>query len=601
MRSRNLVLLLAVLGGIAVLLLLMSDGSNEDRRHTSRRDACGEEQTQPSNSDPDNDTSDGTSGDRTDSGTTDDNDSESKDKPRIVLSGVLRYEDGSPVPAAVLFLSGDRKTQAVTGSDGSFKIASATAKSGNHDLIMKGVGDYDSIAISRFRLKVDVPKTVEVTIAKGLEWSGTVLSEDTREPVSAIVVLNRGGAAMVKGWQGSTCIAICDKSGKFRFTHIPVAQYTAMIRARGYRSQTLQLGESSFESSAEIVLRAASDLRVRLKGMIPAWTKIPLLITVRSAGADGRLDGKYHEAHHKKGEGPWTIPVPPAGRYEVELRAPKHLDFPRMTKSLEVTEEPPAELEFEIDEGARIAGTVSRPDGAAAPSVRLRWGPNDAETTADSEGRFAFPHVPNGSGTIQLWNGVFWVALESLEVPRNGQLDAQLRTHGTSSIRGRCESDRKPPRKSVRLMVRGTHGKLLGSGYANKDGSFEILWLGAGTYAISIEPSDGTPVTREVSVDGHGDRDIGTIELSAFPTVPVVIEKNPADLVVPDRLTVVVLPDGHVGWIHKTKDGKWHLGGVAEGTHSVLIRGDGLESERHSITVRAGQADPIRVRLRAKE
>ncbi len=601
MRSRTLVLLLAALCGISLLLVLMSDDSNNgDRRQGSRLDACGEEEANPPHADAANDKSDESSSKTADQSSEGDSPSKQNES-RIVVSGTLRYEDGSPVPGAVLLLSGDRTTTAVTASDGRFEISSAAAKTGNHDLMMKGVGDYDSIAISRVRLKVDVPKTIEVTITRGLEWSGVVLAEETRKPILAVVVLNRGGAAMAKGWQGSTCIAICNKSGRFRFNHVPASPYTASIRAKGYQSRTMQLGESSFESPAEILLGAASKLQVKLKGIAPAWTKIPLLITIRSTKADGRLDGKFHEAHHRRGEGPWTIPVPPPGRYEVEIRSPKHREFPRLSRSLEVATETPAPMEFEIDEGIRVVGSVSLPDGTAVPSARVRWGPNDAEAKTNENGRFEFPHVPNGSGTMQIWNGVFWVGLGAFEIPRSGQLETRLRTHGTGTIRGRCEVDGKPPSASIRLMLRGPDGKLLGSGFTKRDGTFALQWLSAGRYMVSINPASGGPVMREILVDAHGERVMDTIALAAFPSLPVVIEKNPADLVVPDRISVIVLPDGHLGWIHKTKSGTWTLEGVPEGTHSVLIRGDGIETERHSITVRTGQVEPVRIRLRAQE
>ncbi len=207
--------------------------------------------------------------------------------------------------------------------------------------------------------------------------SGTVYSEETREPVAnATVTVEKVSTSQ-----------ITDGNGKFFFSRVPSGKRKIAIQATGYReyTDTITIVEDT-ENTYEAYLKTAYGT---LSGIITDSEGVLV------AGATIVVGGSYSGVSDTNGY--YEIANIPIGTYSLTVTSSGHAPY---TTSVEIQEGPNSlDIQLTVNTGT-VAGVVTDAStGAVIPGAIVSIGGGYTATT-DSNGYYEISNIPVGTYPI---------------------------------------------------------------------------------------------------------------------------------------------------------------------------------------------------------
>lgn len=177
-------------------------------------------------------------------------------------------------------------------------------------------------------------------------------------------------------------------------------------------------------------------------------------------------------------------------------------------------------VDFRLDAGARLTGTVVWPDGAPAVGASVRtasvggaWGSGGSMRTGE-DGKFAFEGLGSGPRRVGAWcehptDGALWrVTLDSVPVG-----DVTLTLEEGAQLTGIVVDDEGTPIDSGRVTATpvgaGSGAQTVKSRFKRSAGVFTLDGVGPGAWdltATARDHGDSLPVRIEVPLDSDGAR-----------------------------------------------------------------------------------------------
>jgi hypothetical protein len=246
---------------------------------------------------------------------------------------------------------------------------------------------------------------VEIVLQEGANLEGLVVHGDGRPATGATVEL-------ADALGNSVAFARVDGSGSFRWSGLPRGPRSLVaVGANGARTtRTVDAG-----AIREVILEleggtGVSGWVVRTDGSPVAGARVVL---VSATPAGGSLESRTDTL----GRFEWADVTD--GAYHLFASA-DHL-APSRGRTVEVSGEPVAGLEVELEDGITVRGQVvgAKLDDLSSVVIRSRSGARSVVARVDYQGRFVLHHLPYGQ--VVLWaeaEGTGRCALERLDLPR---------------------------------------------------------------------------------------------------------------------------------------------------------------------------------------
>ncbi len=320
------------------------------------------------------------------------------------ISGTVTYTDGTPVVGATVEIAYDDgvvKETVVTAEDGTYnftyaeigkyviKVTDANGKVGSENVSIKRMNVFD----------VYVAGNTDITIKQGYTVSGTVDAE------SATVTITDENGVIIE------TIIVTD--GTFTFNNIPNGAYIVKIETEnGTVVEEVTVFNGNVDELAPVVKEEASIISGLIKdekGNNRVWANVTLYnsdgVAVSSVKADE--DGSY------------IFNKIPCGEYSIvaesnDIRKHKKHDYDRSVVLkgygyVNITEVGEYSVDITVYEEkqqkeASIEGKITAEGSAQISTVTLIDENNNefAVYTTDSNGKYKFTNVPDGSYTISV-------------------------------------------------------------------------------------------------------------------------------------------------------------------------------------------------------
>jgi Carboxypeptidase regulatory-like domain/PDZ domain len=431
------------------------------------------------------------------------------------VTGTVRDVNGSAIAGARVIAHaasaddiGHVELVAVTGANGSYRLDLADGRyqlEAAHDDYMPAS---ESIEL------VGAAKTVDLVLFPGATVRGRVIAGDTGDPVPDATVLAFG----LRGFD----VARSDADGKFALHHLGGGAISVRAYARDYATTDatmLVLGIGQRLDGVELVAERAYTVsgHVAIKGDPKAGLAG---VYVLAAGLDNRLppdrtgaDGRFE-----------IIGVPPGSHRIVAA-----LDALMQDTTVEVIDHDVTDVVIELVARATLSGRVE-PGAIADVTLEIDEDVSSARfdememsrlvrATSDATGRFSLRNVPRGRFAIRALTKDGLAGTLAVTSTTADQTGLVVPLSPRASIAGRVvDTNGKPVttgtvyaylEDSPLYRLRGHYAAIAA------DGTFKLVGLDAGTYALSAP--DGDPQAKlEVVVGTRAERTGVTLTVSAL-------------------------------------------------------------------------------------
>lgn len=441
------------------------------------------------------------------------------------VTGVVRAEDGTPVPGARIAASdvADVRKETVTDAEGYYVLPGVLT--GRRPVTMT----VNAKGYSRARREIRLTKEEE--ISEDFELQGTsfvhgLVTGGNNEPVF-------GARVMVKKFGGSNAAVeqtagtgLTNRQGRFEIADVESSDRLWVVVKKGEyldeRSEefTVVPGES-FEAPT-VILRLGGAIAGTV--VSSGGRAIPgAMVTVRFEGdTDLTMQGNPGSGTNANGE--YRIQGLDAGIVDLVVKAPH---FPESVyEGVEVREGSiNAGVQIQLEQGNSVAGRVTNTQGdpvrGAAVIVRdFTQGVQELRGRTDGSGGFLVEGILSaGSVEIEINSGDYATYVDedvsvgsddlAIVLKELGKLvgvvtDDEGNSITKFTIHPQYQSDRKDPRKDIKPKTFSVDG-----------GEFEFGGVAAGLYTVQVgSPSFAAATLENISVSEGEAVDLGTIQLA---------------------------------------------------------------------------------------
>jgi hypothetical protein len=430
------------------------------------------------------------------------------------------------------------------------------------DLVFRGPNDY-SLSIDTVKLRVNERVEFEAVVQAGFDLGGTVTRfDDGGKIAGASIRLTRDEEGLdarqaAWGWVDT------DANGRFLFRHVPAGAYVLHVVQRG-REASVQRIQLSGDVSLPIAMAAARELVVKFKNLPVEWrgARVNLMLSERAWPALYVDFAEKIDAHDEL-----RVDAPPPGKYRAEL-LPGRSPLPRMgIDEYVVTKDRAEPIVFVLPKGARVEGSVTRPDATPLAKAIISVETGEMSTRTDADGKFMLPFVPTGKNRLLL--GIApgtRLAVADIAVPEHGAVRVDVRLPGTATVRGRFVTEGSDWSRIVQLHRKGEE-QALAICRARGAGHFTIPYLAAGDYELRAQGQDSDWLRRTVFVEEGATLDLGALRPAEYPSIPVRVTV-PQDSEMPGAFAVAFWEKKdkglHHGKIELDRAGNGFLRGLPE-------------------------------------
>ncbi len=405
----------------------------------------------------------------------------------------VRVSQGGPTMVFVMAggaAAGDRGPQAVTGTDGYFRIDDlAPGEKVTVKVTRTGFGKVD-------RPGVELPRdqALEIEMSPASAIRGTVLGPDEQPVPGAEVTLTRdvtqsfGGNTMMMRTQMS---ANADEAGEFVFEDQQPGKATVAAVATGLQEAVRgDLDVVKGEDLVDVVLTLPpgavvvgqvmlADGRPAIGARVGPVSDSPDPILGGGVRVDG--EGRYH----LDGLVPGIVSIQALGE-----------GGDRVVRELEVREGYNT-LDLHFEGGNPVSGWVRGPGGEALSGAYVRLAPlakpwGGPGTTTGRDGRFRFEGVRSGDYSVQ-------ASYEGLATPREATRvtvaegavdDVEIRLEEGAVLEGRVVGLSPKDYAKVRVMAASSSFQGGSSSGVDRDGAFRLEGLGPGRWEVRATVAD---------------------------------------------------------------------------------------------------------------
>lgn len=304
----------------------------------------------------------------------------------------------------------------------------------------RGSARFEDLSPGRWKLGTERGGSDELEVAAGeartITWS---LAENLR--VRGVVRHARGAPApgaeiwlanRRRGWLGGRIVARSGAEGRFELRAIPGTDSLGALAAGASPSKLVDLEAIEVVDGTAQVELVLEEHGARVFGRVVTSGGEPLVGALVAAGRNGNSDAFQMDGRVVEAWNPVTVETDADGFYAIEGLRPgrvrvsvRALGRPRRVETRELPADGAEQVDFVLEEGARVRGTVTGSDGAPVAGARVlaletsfaeawsAWvGPAEAigafgrpEATTDAEGRFVLDGLPSGPNELVAYAG----------------------------------------------------------------------------------------------------------------------------------------------------------------------------------------------------
>ncbi|MCY2961713.1 MAG: carboxypeptidase-like regulatory domain-containing protein [Planctomycetota bacterium] len=453
-----------------------------------------------------------------------------------VLTGTLVLPSAASAPASfrVTLLRRERLpavSQPETATfRGSLAFAYEKLRAGTYDVYIEAPGfavasrsgiEITDGSANDLRFELAPSRSVSGVVrdaATGAPIAGATVLAETRIPAQVLALDVDAEAA---GWSAATRTRA---DGSFTLDGLDAEPVTLRVSAAGHAATWVPdvAARAATTELAPVELAAGGAVAGRVSR--PDGSPWPRAIVIASRIGNGGLGERMSYGMAQcTADGDYRIDDLPPGEYVVFSFDPSASGTPA-TRDLRIRGTELARLDLgATDRRTRLVGTVrdARGSGLAEMDVMLGHGGSGGArdstwiaTRTDAEGRFAFEGVDPKHYDLFVGRGLgtSFAIVDEVDV----QLAPETRhdvTLAAGSLRGRVLSIEGAPAAGTWIIVTDsadTAARFVGRAQTDRAGSFEVLGLAPGTYAVSAhDPRAGVAAVRVADlVVGNETRDV---------------------------------------------------------------------------------------------
>ncbi|MHC4938152.1 MAG: sigma-70 family RNA polymerase sigma factor [Planctomycetota bacterium] len=490
------------------------------------------------------------------------------------VAGVIRFADGKPFANKKLSLWGTPAVMGETDGEGRFHIHGDWVY--ERTLCVRRDDESYFLGLATAHMKAGEVIELDLTLQRGFTLAGQVTHEG--EPVAgAEVHLRRRDDGEEQGGFG---FVDADGHGRFRFDHLPAGIYHLFAKRPGLETVITKL-ELERDATLPIAMKPAREVVVKFNNLPPAWIGASINLMIQQS-VNPQFSFDFTPKIDERGE--VRVDAPPPGVYRVELIPGRNAPLPRLNaNNVSIRAGEPPRLEFNLPDGAGVAGSIVRADGTPYDKAQLAFETGDYETRARKDGSFSFGFVATGSNRLVLRGRRWQILLAEIDIPKSGSLRHDVQLRGTARVFGKLVSGGSPWSRVVELYREDEYARVWPEG----NGAFAIPHLEAGRYRLVASAENTEPYEREIELADGEQLDLGELRPRGFPKVPVTF-KLPAGREMPSVLTALALRDGkyHTAYFKLDEAGHGHLSKLAPGVYEMHLAPNGCK--RRTVTVEVG-------------
>lgn len=350
-----------------------------------------------------------------------------------------------------------------------------------------------------------------IELAPGLAVEGFVVERGGGPIAGAEVEARRTWTSSTGSGGGSEALGrvVCDAAGRFRIGDLAPGTLDLEASAPGFPPRVLRGVELTAEAGTVDVGEVILDPALRLEGRVRDPDGRPLAgarVTVRRTD---RPDGRFHgELLETGADGGFVVESLPAGaRFVLQVVREGFLQasFPDLRADSE------APLEIVLMPGIVVRGrVVDGAGGAASATVELRRGHRSyMSTTADGEGRFAFPEEEPGRVRLSARSEAGRSEPIALDLEPGIELPEVILTlEPAAAVGGWVLDENGAAVAAARLkleLVLEEDAEPLPPGFtavatASPVGRFDVGGLEPGPYLVSVEHPEHAPAQERIEL-----------------------------------------------------------------------------------------------------
>ncbi|MEM6794974.1 MAG: carboxypeptidase-like regulatory domain-containing protein, partial [Acidobacteriota bacterium] len=300
-------------------------------------------------------------------------------------------------------------------------------------------------------------------------------------------------------------LAVSDSEGVFTISELaPGREVTRVVFRSGFLPGFAECIGVPREEGVSFSLERALTVSGRVsdaEGRAIAGASVTLDPEVFQEGAlePTSLAGDDYQSALTDAEGFYLFDMVTPGRYRASADSPRHQ--PSEDETLDAARASGGgrqEIDFVLEDGARLTGQTLTEDDEPLAGVRLTVGPSFAQS--DRLGRYEILGIPPGEHTIVGHHEDLPAVRESLRIEAGDNVRELIFPFGFE-VSGRVSDERGAPVGGVSITLEGGrvrkhHGALSGS-----DGSFLIEGVGAGGYTLKASREGFAPHEEKAALE----------------------------------------------------------------------------------------------------
>ena len=515
------------------------------------------------------------------------------------VSGVVRFEDGTPLQNELVKLRKSKLQAVSTDGEGRFRIDNDWVSERFLALERENV----QVALSLVRMALGEVVEVEIVIERGIDLDLTVRDEEQGDPIAGVT----GRLERAQRRQGYRVDFETAADGRVHIPYLPLARYRLILEHPQYEGVELEV-DLGTQVPTTLTMARGRSTRVRLEGAPDAvdGSEISWVWIRKSDGANFGGQGCI-------ADGGLELKLPPPGAYSLWIRetpeSPRFDYDPVIVNESGVTKP----LIARFPDVGTVEGTLHDARGLPLAKHTVRLGRNgDKEVRTDDRGRFRMSSVPAGAHDLFVVFKGGTVSLARVQVRAAEVLPVDLVAKGLT-IHGRVlvgTTPLSPSYGGLSLSQVGTW-RTIALGRTNGDGYFAIPYVPPGDYHLGAWTTRGTPISQKITVVGS--LDVGVLKIQPFLRIPLEIDAGAATP--PNRIEVRAWVETKRGWLRgqlvgsglfflsprvtQDEDGNAWLHGVPKRALRLEFDAQGFETTK--VEVSAPSEDrPIQVRMLSK-